>query len=328
MKSPLCLIRVFVAVTLFFLFPIFSAWSAPSVCLDVSSRGYINVLTINLLFSEIDDRDLRLARIADFVKQEAQQGNPVDVILLQEVAGGILEDTTNSSIDLWKLLHTRSLNYNLRYTMANGVSRLLSVGNSILTRCGIKSASSKTLPEESEEVFEDIQISLKRKAIMVSIIVPGFGTISIYDTHLCAGCTGSERLQQAQVLMAYVRAVEKKLPGENPIILGGDFNTDLNIPDNVPVYNLVTGSGFVDTYAAYNICTVCCAPSDVSGCTFAVPGNPFAFDLITNEPEVPARIDYIFAKGFGAILKSEVIFKDDSLWVSDHSGVLSQIGLP
>ena len=331
MKSTLHLIRVFVgtAVILFFLLPIFSAWSAPSACPDVASRGYINVLTINLLFSEIEDRDLRLTRIADFVKQEAQQGNPIDVILLQEVAGGILEDTTNSSFDLLKLFLARSLNYNLRYTMANGISRLLSVGNSILTRCGIKSAFAMTLPAESEEVFEDFQISLKRKAIMVSIIVPGFGNISIYDTHLCAGCSGSERLQQAQFLMGYMRVVEKKLPGENPIILGGDFNTDLNIPDNVPVYNLVTGSGFVDTYAANNKCTVCCTPpSDVSGCTFAVPGNPFAFDLITHEPEVPARIDYIFAKGFGAVLKSEVVFKGDSLRVSDHSGVLSQISLP
>ena len=330
MKWTLRLIRVFVGMTviLFFLFPIYSAWSAASVCPDVASRGYINVLTINLLFSEIEDRDLRLTRIANFVKQEAQQGNPIDVILLQEMAGGILEDTTNSSIDLWKLLHARSLNYNLRYTMANGISPLLSVGNSILTRCGIKFAFAMTLPVESEEVFEDFQIPLKRKVIMVSIIVPGFGNISIYDTHLCSGCTGSERLQQAQVLMAYVRAVEKKLPGENPIILGGDFNTDLNIADNVPVYNLVTGSGFIDTYAAYNICTVCCTPSDVSGCTFAVPGNPFAFDLITNEPEVAARLDYIFAKGFGAVLKSEVVFKGDSLWASDHSGVLSQINLP
>lgn len=330
MKWTLRLIRVFVGMTviLFFLFPIYSAWPAASVCPDVASRGYINVLTINLLFSEIEDRDLRLTRIANFVKQEAQQGNPIDVILLQEMAGGILEDTTNSSIDLWKLLHARSLNYNLRYTMANGISPLLSVGNSILTRCGIKFAFAMTLPVESEEVFEDFQIPLKRKVIMASIIVPGFGNISIYDTHLCSGCTGSERLQQAQVLMAYVRAVEKKLPGENPIILGGDFNTDLNIADNVPVYNLVTGSGFIDTYAAYNICTVCCTPSDVSGCTFAVPGNPFAFDLITNEPEVAARLDYIFAKGFGAVLKSEVVFKGDSLWASDHSGVLSQINLP
>ncbi len=306
-----------------------SAWPASSTCPDVADRGYINVLTVNLLFSEIEERNLRLARIANFVQQEALQKNPIDVILLQEVAGGVLEDTLNSSLDLRSLLQQRSLTYNLRYVMANGISGLLSVGNSILTRCSIKSATSITLPVESEEVFDDFQIPLKRKELMVSINIPGFGNISVYDTHLCATCSGSERFQQAQVLMRFISAVEKKLPGDNPVILGGDFNTDLNLPDNVPVYNLVTTAGFVDTYATFNGCTICCTPpSDLSGCTFAVPGNPFALDLITNERETPARIDYIFVRGFGAVLESEVVFNHNPLWVSDHSGVLSRIELP
>lgn len=315
-------------ILIYFLF-ISVPWAAPSACQDVAGRGYISVLTINLLFSEIEQRDLRLARIADFVKQQSEQGHPIDVIFLQEVAGGLLEGTDNTSVDLRTLLLARSLNYNLRYTMADGIEGLLSVGDAILTRCRIKSLFTMTLPVESEEVFDDFQIPLPRKAIMVSIIVPGFGNINVYDTHLCSGCTGSERLQQAKVLMAFVKAVEKKLPGDNPIILGGDFNTDLNIQDNLPVYNLITGNGFLDAYAAFNKCPVCCTPpSDLSGCTLALPGNPFAFDLITNQPEVPARIDYIFVKGVGPVLDSQVVFKGDSHWVSDHSGVLSRVELP
>jgi maltose 6'-phosphate phosphatase len=322
--------RLFYGLAVFFLAFLFlsSAWSAPSTCPDVTDRGYVTVLTVNLLFSEVEERNLRLARIANFVQQEAQQGNPIDVILLQEAAGGILEDTSNSSVDLRTLLLERSLNYNLRYVMANGISRLLSVGNSILTRCSIKSASSITLPVESEEIFGDLQIPLRRKALVVRIDVPGFGKINVYDIHLCASCSGSERLQQAQVLMRFITALERMLRGDNPLILGGDFNTDLNVPDNVPVYNLVIGAGFVDTYATEG-CTVCCTPpSDLSGCTFALPGNPYAVDPFTNEPEAPARIDYIFTKGFGPVLESQVVFKGDSLWVSDHSGVLSRVTLP
>ncbi len=294
----------------------------------MAARNYVTVLTVNLLFSELENRDLRLARIADFVNQQSQSGSPVDIILLQEVVGGALAQTKNSSVDLLMLLAARSLRYNLRFTFANGVSGLLSVGNAILSRCSVNTALAMTLPAESEEIFDNLQIALKRKVLMVSLSLPGAGKIDVYNTHLCSGCTGSDRLQQAMVLMKFLKAVEMRLPGDNPVLLGGDFNTDLNKADNIPVYSLITGNGFIDTYASFNGCTVCCTPDDLSGCSFAVPGNPFAFDLITQQPEQPERIDYIFAKGFGQILGSEVVFKGDSLWVSDHSGVLSKISLP
>jgi len=300
-------------------------WAVQVACPDVSGRNYINVLTLNLLFSEIENRDLRLTRIADFVNQETESGNPIDVILLQEVVGGALAQTNNSSIDLLSLLARRSLHYNLRYKMVNGVSGFLSVGDAILTRCAVKSALAITLPAESEEVFDGVHIALKRNVLMARIDVPGFGSIDIYDTHLCSGCSASDRFQQTLVLMRIVKVVEMRMPGNNSIILGGDFNTDLNIPDNVPLYNLITGNGFVDTYAVFNHCTSCCTPHDLSGCTFAVPGDPFATDLITGASEQPARIDYMFIKGLGPVLESEVVLKGDPLWVSDHSGVLSKI---
>ncbi len=316
-------------------FPIFRAESNAAVCRDVNARGQISVLTINLLFSEINERNLRLGRIANFVAHEAlDEGLPVDVILLQEVVGGALSKTVNSSLDLQKLLAALGLSYNLRYTMANGIPGLLTVGNSILSRCGIDFILTKTLPFESEEVFAGLQIPLKRKAIMARINVPGFGKINVYDTHLCSGCSGSERLQQAQVLVGFIQSAESLIPGKNPIILGGDFNTDLNMDDDMDVYDLITSKGFVDTYASFNNCEACCTPySDPTGCTFAVPRNPFAFDPFTHQPEgPPQRIDYIFGKGLGNIIGSEVVFKGeildgDPLWVSDHSGVLSRIKL-
>ncbi len=314
-----------IAVTVFFL-SVLPAWAVQQVCPDISDRNYINVLTINLLFSEIENRDLRLTRIANFVDQETQSGNPIDVIFLQEVVGGSLAQTDNSSIDLLSLLAARSLRYNLRYKMVNGVSRLLSVGNAILTRCAVKTAVAFTLPAESEEVFDGLQLALKRNVIMARLDVPGFGSIDVYDTHLCSGCSGADRLQQALVLMRFIKIVEMRLPGNHSIILGGDFNTDLNRQDAVPVYNAVIGNGFIDTYAVLQNCTSCCTPNDLSGCTFAVPGDPFV-DLIPGSSDQPARIDYIFEKGLGQVLESEVVFKGDSHWVSDHSGVLSRISL-
>ncbi len=318
-------------------FPIFQAKADGAVCRDVKARGHINVLTINLLFSEINERNVRLGRIANFVAHEASDEVPVDVILLQEVVGGSLSRTVNSSLDLQKLLAALGLSYNLRYTMANGIPGLLTVGNSILSRCGIDFILTKTLPFESEEVFAGLQIPLKRKATMARIDVPEFGKINVYDTHLCSGCSGSERLQQAQVLVGFIQSAESLIPGKNPIILGGDFNTDLNFEDDIPVYNLITSKRFVDTYASFNSCQECCKPDslppELSGCTFALPGNPFAFDPFTRQPEEPSqRIDYIFSKGFGDVIGSEVVFKgemlgSDPLWVSDHSGVLSRIKL-
>jgi len=39
------------------------AWSWQAQCTDVAARGYLNVLTINLLFSEVEDREIRLENI-------------------------------------------------------------------------------------------------------------------------------------------------------------------------------------------------------------------------------------------------------------------------
>jgi maltose 6'-phosphate phosphatase len=299
------------------------AW-AGAQCFDVSGRGHLRVLTLNLLFSEIEQREIRLERIVDFIAQEAE---PIDVILTQEVVGGALAKTVNSSLDLKRLLSDRGLDYNLNYTMANGIPGLLSVGNSILSRCEVAFTLSKTLPFESEVAFDNFEIPLKRKVIMARIDVPHFGKIDVYDTHLCSGCTGSERLQQAQVLMEFMQDAEKLISGKNPVILGGDLNTDLNVTDNHPVYDLITGQGFIDSYAeTHTDCPDCCLGNDLSGCTFAVPGNPFALDLFTHLPEGPQRIDYIFVNGLD-VEDSEVVFNSptNGNWVSDHSGVLSSL---
>jgi maltose 6'-phosphate phosphatase len=256
----------------------------------------------------------------------AEKGD-IDVILLQEVVGGFLSGTLNSSLDLWYLLAVRGLHYNLSYRLANGLPNLFfSVGNAILTRCQILGTLSRSLPFVTEEVSDNIKILLRRNVMMSAIFVPGFGMINLFNTHLCAFCSPEDRLKQAQVMIDFIEAVEEALmPGEYPAVLGGDFNT----AEASSVYeSITTGFGFVDTYAAVKSCSNCCSDPYDPGCTYGVPGYPYAVNPFTGEVEDTVRIDYIFTKGEGFnAAESEVVFNINPNWVSDHSGVLTKISL-
>jgi maltose 6'-phosphate phosphatase len=335
MKSALkMLVAPFPFIIVFMVLPnLSSGWTWQATCPDVLERGHLNVLTINLLFSEIKDRQLRLERIADYLEEEEDDGEPVDVVLLQEVVGGAFAGTVNSSLDLRNLLARRGLNYNLRYRLANGFPGLLSVGIAVLSRCQILLTTARSLPFVTEEPFAGLEVPLRRKAMMCRIKIPGYGKIHMYNVHLCAFCDIAERLFQTYALLDFVDDTERLIWGTNPIILGGDFNIeDARIPSDAPEYDAIVGAGFTDTYASDHMCmdAVCCDPDSGAGCTFAVPGNPYAVNLFTGLPEAPVRIDYIFAKGFapGDIIGSTVVLNSDSNWVSDHSAVKTRFALP
>jgi maltose 6'-phosphate phosphatase len=218
--------------------------------------------------------------------------------------------------------------------MANGLPGLLTVGNAILSLHEILFTVSATLPFESEEIFQSVEIPLKRKAMMSRIDVPGYGKINVYNTHLCAFCDPGERLEQTKALINFVKTVEWFIPGSNRIILGGDFN----IPDVLigsgfaPEYDLIVSNGFIDSYSAYNECAgnQCCDAdySAITGCTFAVEDNPYAFNLFTGEREESVRIDYIFVKNVSQVLGSQVFLNLEPFWASDHSALLTKILLP
>ena len=315
-----------------------SPWCSQVACPDVSARGHLNVLTVNVLFSEIQERHIRFGRIVDFVENRESNADPIDIILLQEVVGGPLSGTMNSALDLKNSLADHGLEYNLRYRLANGIPGILTVGNAILSRCKILFTLSKTLPCVTEEPFDGFEIPLRRNVIMSRIKIPGFGKINTYNTHLCAYCDPEERLEQVGVLLEFIDDVENFIWWDkNPIILGGDFNTNLTIDDHRPVYNVITGRGFIDTYVTAGDCQTnlidlapsCCKDYGHPGCTYAVlPENKYAINPFTGDPGDPMRIDYIFLKGeHRAIEESTVVLNTDSNWVSDHSGVITRIKL-
>lgn len=286
----------------------------------------LNILTINLLFSELDDRSSRLSAIADFIEQRHNTNKAVDVVLLQEVVGGLLSGTSNSSVDLVNMLSERGIHYHIFSRLSNGLPAILQEGNAILSRHEILSTDFAKLPNVSEEINEDFQITLRQEIIMVRIHVPGFGATSIYNTHFCAFCDPAGRLEQTRAAMNFIERTEADADN-TPVILGGDFNIDLNFQGNELSYNVITGENhYTDTYTAYNNCIICCSTDfGYSGCTYAVPGNPYATPLFPGQPTDISRVDYIFTKEASAI-NSRVIFTDYP-WVSDHSGVLAEINL-
>jgi maltose 6'-phosphate phosphatase len=301
----------------------------------LASNTYFRILSINLLFSEIKERPERLQIIADFVKMQA---DPIDVILLQEVVGGSLFQTPNSAKDLQKLLAAGpgGITYYLNSRVEEGVPGIALEGNAVLSRHKIVLSINETLPFVEVVDIKGVKLPLRRIITLNRIDIANYGKVDVYNTHLCSICSRSGRATQVKKLLNFIKAIEKFIPGNNPIILGGDFNLNLYNQDliSVATYNKITNCGFIDTYATVNGLkfTCCDAISGGECCTFAVPGNPYAIDFQTHFPKPPQRLDYIFAKWQNLapldIISSEVVFNKAPNWVSDHSGVLTTIKLP
>jgi len=285
----------------------------------------IKVLSINLLFSEIDDRNKRLKRIADYVAE-----NEIDFVLLQEVVRGDLVNTDNSALDLRDFIFERhNINYYARTETDKIFSNWLRIGNGILSRYEIEASYSKQLPKASEFEFFDIyKLELKRNVMMLRLNVSGFGAIHIYNTHLCAGCEIKEREEQIDALLQFVKEIETNILGENPVIVGGDFNIDRIKKDGEEnfLYEKVLLEGFIDAYEAAAV-----DPLDRLCDDETFPDEHCTIGVSDLGDSNAGRIDYIFTKGFGGVNESKVIFNTvitGDPTVSDHSAVFVSLNLP
>ncbi len=318
----------------------FSAARA-AVCSDLEDRGYAQILTLNLLFSEVEQPDAPFRAIANFLDG---LDDPVDFILLQEVVGGALVGTDNSAADLRAVLEqTTGEDYELRTVFEAGLPGVLANFNAILSRCDIRFHFARFLPPSSE-IFEvgDLSIPISRNVMMVRVKVPGFGRLNLYNTHLCAGdCTVPELADQAEAALDFVNDVERFFSffRRRPHILGGDFNQDNFRGSGTPgvfgpelfIYdNIVLGEGFQDTHAEGVSPPLedLCENEDAADehCTVGVS---------TLDGNNARRIDYLFARGFGPVIDGRVIFNNEAPGgvgvgpgVSDHAGVLVRVNLP
>ncbi|GJL76510.1 MAG: hypothetical protein NMNS02_26160 [Nitrosomonas sp.] len=296
----------------------------PTQCNDVADRGHLNFLSINLLFSETETRDRRLDAIAQFVSDV-----PVDVILLQEVAGGVLVGTANSAFDLQGKLRDRGHGYDLQTAFETGLPGLLAVANAVLTRCEIDFKMVKRLPKASELEFKGHDIKLPRNAMMTRLNIPEFGKFNVYNTHLCAKCGADEQNAQLEALLTFVDEAEAFYPQINPVVVGGDFNIDRFRVDPFAegiFYNKIINAGFADAYAEGRPLESLCSNTAIADehCTVGVS--------TLDAGDSARRIDYIFVKEITNIIESRVVFNDlvdDSQpGVSDHAGVFVSIALP
>ena len=293
-------------------------------CGDIAGRAHLNILTVNLLFSEIKTRDQRLDAITDFAADA-----PVDVILLQEVVGGVLVDTANSALDLQGKLRDKGSEYDLHTAFEVGLPGALVLANAVLSRCDIEVKMAKRLPLTAELEFQGRTIKLPRNVMMTRIDIPGFGKLNVYNTHLCAKCTAAEMEKQLDVLLTFVSDMEGFFPGDNPLIMGGDFNIDrlrTEPFDEKPFYDRIVNAGFIDAYAEDRQLDNLCKDTEVADahCTVGVSS--------LDEGDSARRIDYIFSNGLAGSRESRVVFNSlvdpGQPTVSDHAGVFVSLALP
>jgi maltose 6'-phosphate phosphatase len=297
-------------------------------CYQVALRGYLNVLSINILFSEIENRDTRLEMIGDFVAEK-----DVDLILIQEVVGGVLAGTENSAKDLRNILLSRHhLNYSLKTAFEIGVPGILATYNALLSRCEIKFNLVKRLPPGTEIEIDGRPVKLGRNVMLSRVNIPFFGRLNVYNTHLCAACEIDERDQQLEVLLRFLNTVENLIPGENRVILGGDFNIDRFDNNGAErfLYDKIIARNFNDTYAEFifacsgQVLDELCEDEDNADehCTVGVS--------LLNGPNA-RRIDYVFSRGFVDVRQAVVVFNTlvnpHEPTVSDHAGVLIRLDL-
>lgn len=303
-------------------------------CDNVAAMGHINVLDINVLFLT-EDLDERFGYIADFAAE-----NDVDVILLQEIVGGSLAGTDNSAQDLREILRTKhDLDYNISTAWEIGEPNLFSSANAILSRCEIKFAQVEPLPfVEQLSVRDGVEtraISLTRNVQIARLEIPERGEINVYNTHLCSKCDIDGRAKQLEALLEFVNSLETNMPGDNPSVLGGDFNFDRFDNEGAEkfLWDKIIDNGFIDAYAEFIITNsggqetldTLCEDEDNADehCTVGV-----------SELDGPnaRRIDYIFTKSPATIRAARVVFNelvnDDEPTVSDHAGVFISLDLP
>ncbi len=278
----------------------------------------LRVMSFNLEFSRVWTDSRQIERLAAGVA-----GKDIDVLLLQEVSGGLLTGTSSTAGDLRRILHRRhGLSYELVHAPASGVRGLFTVGNAILSRCPITSWKSYPLPQVAELGILGGRWRLARN-LLAADIETARGSVALYATHLCAACSAGERMRQLEVVLATID--RREADRRRPVVLGGDFNLDLFRDQGIerPLYRRIRSAGFVDAATSRLPAEHLCAR----------PAHPDAFCTVgVADPYRPQsrRIDYLFVRS-GLIARDlKVLFhphmRRAAMALSDHAAILARLG--
>ena len=246
-----------------------------------------DTLTVVTLNLWHDQRDWprRLVRITG----ELRRLRP-DVICLQEVLQH--PQLRNQAETL-----AESLGCSVQFASVDGPERPKRYGNAVLTPHRVLTGGARNLdPADDYRVVAHVRFEWRGRAI------------DAYSTHLHHTREGgATRARQVRHLLAIVDSTR----GTGPVVLAGDFNAELSAPEMSSVTER-----YVDAFQALHP-----RASREEAATF---NRRFGPD--------PGAIDHIFVargrKKAPRPVACELIFRDvgpDSLWASDHFGVLAKL---
>jgi len=190
-----------------------------------------------------------------------------------------------------------SLGFHVRFASVDPPGNPKRYGNAVLTPYPIVADGSTNLaPADDYRVVQHVRFTWRGREV------------DAYSTHLHHTREGGAiRTTQIRHLLAYVDSTK----GKGPLVLAGDFNAELGTPE----MDLVT-KRYVSAFRAVH-------PKATR--TEAATFNPrFGVD--------PGAIDHVFVERSGARalvpIASEVMFRSvgpDSVWASDHFGVMARL---
>jgi endonuclease/exonuclease/phosphatase family metal-dependent hydrolase len=254
----------------------------------VASAGTTDTLTVVTLNLWHDQHDWpgRLRRIVS----ELRQMRP-DVVCLQEVL-------QNPSLPNQAETLGESLGCHVQFASVDGPERPKRYGNAILTPHRVLIGESRNLaPSDDYRAVAHVRFEWRGRAI------------DAYSTHLHHTAEGGAiRATQIRHLLAYVDSTR----GKGPVVLAGDFNAELGSPE----MGLVSAR-YVDAFRALHP-----KATREEAVTFnrRFGPDPGAIDHIFVDRKAPARLRPV---------ECAVIFRTvgpDSVWASDHFGVLAKLG--
>jgi endonuclease/exonuclease/phosphatase family metal-dependent hydrolase len=216
-----------------------------------------------------------------------------DVLCLQEVL-------QNPNLPNQAEALGESLGCHVQFASVDGPERPKRYGNAILTPHEVGVGESRNLaPADDYRAVAHVRFEWRGRAV------------DAYSTHLHHTAEGGAiRATQIHHLLAYVDSTR----GEGPVVLAGDFNAELGSPEMGPV-----DARYVDAYRAVHP-----KATRDQAATF---NRRFGPD--------PGAIDHIFverkARERLRPVECDVIFRavgPDSVWASDHFGVLAKLRAP
>lgn len=256
-----------------------SAPQAPDASVDGGAT--LSVVTLNI-YHDRDGWDRRRPLVIEGLR-ELQP----DVIGLQEV---LQHDTLrNQAEDI-----ADALGYEYHFVSTAPESEVKRYGNAILTRHPVLERGGRRLrPLEDSRTVAHVRIAVDGRPV------------DIYDTHLHHTAEGGA--MRAEQLADVLALIDRSGDG-TPMVLMGDFNAEVGLPELQPLADRYVDA-FGSTHPGDEITTL----------------NPYYF------PDRHERIDHVFVSGkhFEVLESRRVLDRPDAagVWPTDHFGILARLRL-